>query len=260
MDQLNSEQKKISIVFISQLLMSHERAQSSLLEAMKLFDAIVSRREKLIKDSRDIISLSAKAIVFVHSSKFDEASGLMDEARKRLEGLRKIAGADLARYLSTPEQEFVECSVFFSVSRGKEIPSRRLLRVSPSSYVLGMLDAIGELKRAVYDRIRKDQFDDVERIFAAMENLYLALSPFSIYDNIAPGVKRKLDVSRILIEDTRATVTEEARRRNLIGAINDLATRLGEPLVKPAPRNIVNRDSLEKTAGADEITDELMQE
>ncbi|MGI0090976.1 MAG: hypothetical protein ACREBS_04645, partial [Nitrososphaerales archaeon] len=55
---------------------------------------------------------------------------------------------------------------------------------------------------------------------------YLLISPFAVYDNIAPGIRRKLDVARILIEDTRATVTEEARRREFITAINMLSAEL----------------------------------
>ena len=51
---------------------------------------------------------------------------------------------------------------------------------------------------------------------------------FAVYDNVAQGVKRKLDVGRILIEDTRATITEEARRRDFIMAVNKLSDRLGE--------------------------------
>ena len=77
------------------------------------------RREKLIKESRDVISLSSKTIVNIHTSNLKEARKLHTEARKRLLELRKIAGVDLVRYLMTPEQEFVESSVMYSLS-GKE--------------------------------------------------------------------------------------------------------------------------------------------
>jgi translin len=197
-------------------------------EASKNFDHIAVRRERLIKESRDVIALSAKAIVSVHSSNFAEARKLKKEARTRLIDLRKVAGSDLVRYLITPEQEFVESSVIYAVALKESLPSRKQLGVSPSSYVLGLLDSIGELKRSIYDSIRQNDFPRAERMFSVMERLYLVLSPFAVYDNITQGIKRKLDVARVLIEDTRATITEEARRREFISAVNDLSSKLGQ--------------------------------
>lgn len=202
--------------------------EESLTESSKKFDEIVGRREKLIKESRDVIGLSAKAIVCVHTSKFAEAKELRVAARTKLDELQKVAGSDLTKYLLTPEQEYVECSLLLAIRAGLKIPSRKQLGVSHLSFVLGLLDAIGELKRSVYDSIRENNFDIARNFFTYMEELYLLLSPFAVYDNVAPGVKRKLDVGRALIEDTRATITEEARRRDFILAVNKLSERLGE--------------------------------
>ncbi|MHB1868299.1 MAG: RNA-binding protein, partial [Nitrososphaerales archaeon] len=146
----------------------------------------------------------------------------------KLDELRVIAGSDLTKYLLTPEQEFVECSAVLAMRSGAKLPSRKQLGVSNLSYILGLLDSIGELKRSVFDAIRKNDFSTAEDLFRSMEQLYLLLSPFAVYDNIAQGVKRKLDVARILIEDTRATITEEARMREFITAVNKLSERLGE--------------------------------
>lgn len=208
--------------------MNLSNLEASLGEATKKFDEIVSRREKLIKESRDVIGLSAKAIVSVHTSNFSEAKRLKAEARAKLDELQKVAGSDLTKHLQTPEQEYVECSLLLAVRSDLRIPSRKQLGVSHLSFILGLLDAIGELKRSVYDSIRENNFDNARNFFNCMEELYLLLSPFAVYDNVAPGVKRKLDVGRALIEDTRATITEEARRRDFIQAVNKLSERLGE--------------------------------
>jgi translin len=60
-----------------------------------------------------------------------------------------------------------------------------------------------------------------------MEALYTMLSPFAVYDNIVQGIKRKLDVSRILIEDTRSAITEEVRRNEFMTAVSNLSAKLG---------------------------------
>ena len=193
-----------------------------------MFDTTISRREQLLKESREVISLSAKSIVCIHNSKFDEAKKFQKLAMRKLESLRKIAGSDMVRYIFPPEQELVECSAVLALSTGADIPSRKQLKVENGSYVLGLLDTIGELKRMVYDSIRVADFEKAERLFSIMQQLYVLLSPFSIYDHVVQGAKRKLDVARILIEDTRGTVTEEARRRELISAVSRLRIQLNK--------------------------------
>jgi translin len=204
-----------------------EELESSLAEASRAFDQIVQRRETLIKESRDVISLCSKAIISVHSSDFEEAEKLRKLAREKLLELRKAAKSDLIRYLLTPEQEYVECAVLLAVSSNKDLPSRKSLGVSQSSFILGLLDLIGELKREVYDSIRKTDFNKAEAMFSMMEQLYLRISPLAVYDHVVQGIRRKLDVARILIEDTRATITEESRRREFISALNKVSDKLG---------------------------------
>jgi translin len=75
------------------------------------------------------------------------------------------------------------------------------------------------IKRLVYDRMRSGKGKDAEKLFATMEEIYNAIYPFAVYDNIVCGLSKKLDVARMLIEDIRATVTEESRRKALIEAV-----------------------------------------
>ncbi|HZT34967.1 MAG TPA: RNA-binding protein, partial [Nitrososphaera sp.] len=60
-----------------------------------------------------------------------------------------------------------------------------------------------------------------------MEEIYGAVYPFAVYDNIVAGLRKKLDVARMLIEDIRAVVTEEKRRRAMVDAMAGLEKRLG---------------------------------
>ena len=58
-----------------------------------------------------------------------------------------------------------------------------------------------------------------------MEKIYGLLYPLSIYDNLVGGLKRKLDVAKMLIEDVRSLVTEESRRQSLMAAVERLENR-----------------------------------
>jgi translin len=44
----------------------------------------------------------------------------------------------------------------------------------------------------------------------------LQLYPFAYFDKIVREVRKKLDVARILVEETRIAITEEIRRSELI--------------------------------------------
>jgi translin len=74
----------------------------------------------------------------------------------------------------------------------------------------------------IFDKIRIGDIDDATRIFEVMENLYLNLYPFSMYDKVVKEARRKIDVDRILIDDVRGAITEEKRRSDLIAALNKL--------------------------------------
>ena len=126
----------------------------------------------------------------------------------------------LNRYVLTPEQELVEAVSLLSIIEGKDIPSYKSLKISGESYILGLLDCIGELKRQVIDTIRVGNLKKAESLFDVMENLYLMLYPFATYDKIVKESRRKLDVNRSLVEDTRTILTEEIRRQELIETIN----------------------------------------
>ncbi len=92
----------------------------------------------------------------------------------------------------------------------------------PESYVLGLLDCVGELKRTVFDKIRIGKIDEATRIFEVMENLYLHLYTFSLYDKVVKEARRKIDVNRILVDDVRSAITEEKRRSELIKTLQKL--------------------------------------
>jgi translin len=200
--------------------------EESLLTISNELKSIEERREKLLKGTRDIISLCSKSIVDQHYGKRNEAREKLTKASTMLAEFRDYAEDDLKRYMLVPEQEFVEASVLMSIIDNSEIPGVLELKVSGPSYTLGLLDSIGETKRMIFDRIRQGKSNDARELFKIMEHLYSLIYPFAIYDNLVGGLRRKLDVAKMLIEDIRALITEESRRGNLIRAIEQLEARL----------------------------------
>jgi translin len=202
--------------------------QSSLEEIDKNLKDVQDRREKLIKGTRDAVMLCSKSIVAMHHNQLEDAESKIDQAKAMLEEFREYAGNDLYRYISVAEQELVEAYALKCVMEDQPMPSMRDLGVTGESYLTGLLDCVGEIKRLVYDRMRSGKGKDAEKLFATMEEIYNAIYPFAVYDNIVSGLRKKLDVARMLIEDIRATVTEENRRKALIEAVGGFERRMSK--------------------------------
>jgi translin len=201
--------------------MALKNVKSSLQGISKSLQTSNASREFLIKNTRDVVILCSHSIIAAHKGDLRLAREKIKKAEAVLKVNQKKAKNNFKKYLITPEQEFVEAHSFLAIVENKEIPSLKSLKVSEGSYILGLLDCIGELKRFVLDNIRNDQLKKADRIFNVMENLYQALYPFAMYDKIVKETRRKLDVNRILVEETRAVITEEIRRNHFIKALAD---------------------------------------
>ena len=187
----------------------------------------LERRDKLLKESRDVISSCSRAIIDVHGGKREEAGRELAQAKRQLKSLRKVADGPVSRYLVSPETEFVEASAVFSLAGGGGIPSRESLGASPDAYLLGLLDTVGELKRLVLNSVMKGDIKRARKFFASMEVLYNECSPLAVYDHVVNGTRRKIDVARMLVDDARGLLTEELRREQVTASMDRVSRKLG---------------------------------
>jgi translin len=202
--------------------MSFSNVHDSLDQINAELQDVEERREILIKNTRDIVMLCSKSIIALHNNEKDDARNKISQAKVMLDKFKEYAKTDLHKYIAVAEQEFVEAYVLKSIVEESLLPSKTELNVLGSSYLTGLLDCIGEVKRMVYDRMRIGKTDDAIKLFTIMQDLYSIVYPFAVYDNLIPGLRRKLDVSKMLIEDIRAVITEETRRALMIKAVDNL--------------------------------------
>ena len=210
------------IMVLSSPIMTLKNVKSSLNKITKTLGAVQDSREFLLKNTREIIILCSKSIIAVHKGDLKTGKNNLKQADLLLKKYKKKATGQLRRYLITPEQEFVEAACLIAIVEKKELPSDKKLGVMPESYVLGLLDCVGELKRRVFDKIRIGEIDEANKIFEVMEELYLQLYTFSMYDKVVKEARRKIDVNRILVDDVRSAITEEKRRSELIKTLKKL--------------------------------------
>lgn len=186
------------------------------------FSGQLQRRDRVLKESRDVISASSRAIIDVHTGRMKDAEKELLAAKSLLNSLKKSSDGPVSRYLVSPETEFVEASAVIALAKGKPVPSIEALGTSPESYLLGLLDTVGELKRLVLDSIMHRKLASAKKYFGVMEELYSLCSPLAVYDHVVNGARRKIDVARMLVEDTRGLLAEEMGRES----VNDSMARL----------------------------------
>jgi len=102
------------------------------------------------------------------------------------------------------------------------------LGVPAVSYVLGLADVIGEFRRRALDSLRKGDVKTAENCLQTMEQIYVELMSMDEAYMLVPGLRRKSDVARHIIETTRGDITIEARRNSLEKSLKKL-----ERMVKP---------------------------
>ena len=210
------------ILVLNTNIMTLKNVKISLDKIAKSLERLQDDREFLLKNSREIIVLCSRSIIATHKGDLKIGKKNAQQAEILLKKYRKKLNVNLKRYLVTPEQEFVEAIALIAIAEKKEVPSSQKLAVMSESYVLGLLDCIGELKRMVFDKLRNNEIEESVRIFDIMENLYLQLYIFSMYDKVVKEARRKIDVNRMLVEDVRSAITEEKRRSEMIETLQSL--------------------------------------
>ncbi len=176
-------------------------------------------REQALGRCRDIIRHSALTIRAVHRGEFDLARSLLDEARQRLVEVRDaLAGhSDIfhAGFVHDAQKEFAEASLTIALVRGEPIPAPEELVVEHAAYLIGMGEAVGELRRSLLDSLRGGDIDRCERYLAAMDDIYAVMVTIDYPDAITGGLRRTTDVTRGIIEKTRGDLTVASRQRDL---------------------------------------------
>ena len=203
-----------------------EDVKKSLRSMEAQFSGQLERRDRVLKGSRDVISACSRAIINVHTGKMKEAEKEHSNARSLLASLKKESGGSASRYIVSPEAEYVEASAVIALAKGRDAPSMESLGASPEAYLLGLLDTVGELKRLVLDSILQRKLGKARRYFEVMEELYSLCSPLAVYDHVANGARRKIDVARMLVEDTRGLLAEEMGRESVSASMARLEKRL----------------------------------
>ena len=179
-------------------------------EISNLFDTLYNSREKILRLSRNIVRDCSISIKHIHRKEFS----LVQEKKKKieidLETLNSLVNENpgvFSKFLKTPEQEYTELVVFYSIVNDIDIPSPSELKISPLNFALGLADVIGELRRYALDNIRNSQTNELNKILESMDEIYTNLFSVDYPVGVTQDLRHKVDVARNIIEKTRGDVS-----------------------------------------------------
>jgi translin len=176
-------------------------------------------RENAQESMRKATSLSKQAILLIHQKRLEEAKKLIGNAREvvsRLQGLAKEYPEIIySGMFSAALQEYSEANIFLQLIEESRFITPKDINVPGVDYVLGLADVVGEYRRLTLDALREDNVEKGEKCLETMDEIYIELMAMDEAYMLVPGLRRKCDVARKIIESTRGDITQEVRRKSL---------------------------------------------
>ena len=194
------------------------------------FEIRTELRDEALKKTRQLIRASSLAIRSVHRNDFEnmekylsEAQTLADEIR---ENLKDHPDLRYAGYTQDSLKEFVEAKVTCALSQNQALHTPEELGVEYSTFLNGLAEVVGELRRRILDILRSGYSQEAERLLNHMDDIYSILVTMDYPDAITHGLRRQTDLARNLVEKTRGDITFSLRGQDLAQAISKLSEQL----------------------------------
>jgi translin len=207
----------------------------------KSFDVRTTARDQALAQARQLTRACALSIRAVHRDETDTMNEHLTEARTLADGLRNDLAAhpDLfyAGYTQDALKEFVEANVTCALIQNKPLLTPTELNVADATYLNGLAEVVGELRRRTLDILRHGYSQEAERLLGYMDEIYSVLVTMDYPDAITNGLRRQTDLARGIIEKTRGDVTFSLRGEHLEQAISKISAQLNSDQDNGQKRN-----------------------
>lgn len=152
-----------------------------------------------------------------------ECEAAIREAQTALARHPSLAGAG---FLHDAEKEFAEAVLAAALLTGTPLSTPTVIGVAPAAWLNGLAEAASELRRAILDRLRRDEPAAAEALFAAMEHAHELLASVDLPDAVTGGLRRTNDALRAVLERTRSDLTTTTLQRRLQASLDAAAASL----------------------------------
>lgn len=174
------------------------------------------KREEVLKKRRGVFPLAQEGVKSLlrgdierGKEKEKELKEIIDECEKLLQDYPVLKDKSLGKSY----QEYVELVLVreFIENGLKDIPK---LNVPIKYFLTGLGDSIGEIKRIGIDELAEGNIERAEEIEKKLESIYEEFNKFRYPNSIVPGLKRKQDIARKVINSLHDSIVSAKISKN----------------------------------------------
>lgn len=193
-------------------------------------EACTSARDQALVHARAITRHAANAIRATHRGEVVLAQEQIADARKLVDqlktNLKEFPDLYFSGYAQDALKEFCEASITYAIIENETIPDPEALGVEYATYLNGLAECVGELRRRCLDILRQGYSDEAERLLAWMDEIYSCLITMDYPDAVTNGLRRQTDLVRGIVERTRGDLTISLREQHLEKSMHNLSEQL----------------------------------
>lgn len=205
------------------------------------FDRRTASRDGALAQARQLTRACSLAIRAVHREDSASMQEQLNAARRLsqtlIDGLQQHPDLYYAGYTQDALKEYVEANVTCALIQNRPLPAPDELGVTGFTYLNGLAEVVGELRRKTLDILRHGYSQEAERLLTIMDDIYAVLVTMDYPDAITNGLRRQTDLARGIIEKTRGDMTFSLRGEHLEQAMARLSTQLSGGAVPAGDRS-----------------------
>jgi translin len=196
------------------------------------FEICTSERDRALTQARTLTRHCANAIRAIHRDEYALANEHLQEAQQLVQAMREnlkdLPELLYAGYTQDAFKEYAEAALVYALINNGDFPSPDDLGLESATYLQGLAEVVGELRRRCLDMLLKNNPEEAERLMAEMDDIYAILVTMDYPDAITGGLRRLTDVARGIIERTRGDLTLSLRQSRLENSLHELESHLDD--------------------------------
>ena len=196
------------------------------------FEEVTKVRDHALLQARTLNRHAAQSIRATHRNEDNLACEHIENGKRIVNELRSELASfpDLyhAGYTQDAIKEYVEANITRALILNSELPKPDELGVEYATYMKGLAEVPGELRRRCLDILRQGYSTEAERLLTAMDEIYAILVTMDYPDAITYGLRRQTDLVRGILERTRGDITLSLREEKMKKSIQSLIDKLPE--------------------------------
>lgn len=196
----------------------------------RTFDERIAARDQALSYARELTRACALAIRAAHREELETMRAYLEQARQLVqrlsEGLQPFPDLFYAGYTQDALKEFAEASITCALIYHHPLPDPQELGLPDATYINGLAESVGELRRRILDILRHGYSEEVERLLGYMDEIYAVLVTMDYPDGLTNNLRRQTDLVRGIVEKTRGDVMFALRSQHLEQAIRHMEQHL----------------------------------